>query len=76
MVQDTGYHTRRAFRAALVFFIGDKIVQERKLRMISHVDLTPYTDEKAMKILSNQWKFHDSTGTYWPAVLECYTLAE
>ena len=57
-----------------VALIDDKIVQERKLRMISHVDLTPYTDEKAMKILSNQWKFHDPTGVYWPVVLECYTL--
>ena len=27
-----------------------------------------------MKILSNQWKCHDPTGTYWPAVQECYTL--
>ena len=51
-----------------------KIVQERKLRMVSHVDLTTYSDEKAMKILSNQWKCHDPTGTYWPAVQECYTL--
>ena len=57
-----------------VALIDDKIVQARKLRMISHVDLTPYTDEKAMKTLSNQWKFHDPTGVYWPVVLECYTL--
>ena len=27
-----------------------------------------------MKILPNQWKFHDPTGVYWPVVLECYTL--
>ena len=37
-----------------VALIDDKIVRERKLRMISHADLTPYTDEKAMKMLSNQ----------------------
>ena len=42
--------------------------------MISHVDLTPYTDEKAMQTLSNEWKFHDPTSVYWPVVLECYTL--
>ena len=58
----------------VVALIDDKIVQARKLRMISHVDLTPYTDEKAMKTLSNQWKFHDPTSVYWPVVLECYTL--
>ena len=27
-----------------------------------------------MKILSAQWKYHAPTGTYWPAVQECYTL--
>jgi len=55
-------------------FVDDKIVQERKLRMVSHFDLLSYSDEKAMKILSAQWKYHDPTGTYWPAVHECYTL--
>ena len=58
----------------VVALIDDKIVQARKLRMISHVDLTPYTDEKAMKTLSNQWKFHDPTSVYWPVVLECYAV--
>ena len=58
----------------VVALIDDKIVQARKLRMISHDDLAPYTDEKAMKTLSNQWKFHDPTSVYWPVVLECYTL--
>jgi len=55
-------------------FVDDKIVQERGLRMVSHFDLLPYSDEKAMKILSAQWKYHDPAGTYWPTVYECYTL--
>ena len=55
-------------------FVDDKLVRERGLRMVSHFDLLSYSDEKAMKILSNQWKCHDPTGTYWPAVQECYTL--
>ena len=55
-------------------FVDDKIVQERKLRMVSHVDLLTYSDEKAMKLLADQWKCHDPTGTYWPAVHESYTL--
>ena len=58
----------------VVALIADEIVQARKLRMISHVDLAPYTDEKAMQTLSNQWSFHDPTSVYWPFVLECYNL--
>ena len=58
----------------VVALISDEIVQARKLRMISHVDLAPYTDEKAMQTLSSQWSFHDPTSVYWPFVLECYNL--
>ena len=52
-------------------FVDDKIVRERGLRMVSHSDLLPYSDEKAMQMLSAQWKQH--AGTYWTTVEECYT---
>ena len=55
-------------------FVDDKLVRERGLRMVSHFDLLPYSDEKAMKMLSTQWKYHDPAGTYWTTVEECYTL--
>jgi hypothetical protein len=42
--------------------------------MISHVDLLTYSDEKAMQLLADQWKYHDSTGTYWSAVHDSYNL--
>ena len=42
--------------------------------MISHFDLLPYTDDKAMKMLSTQWKYHDPAGIYWTIVNECFTL--
>ena len=58
----------------VIAVIDDKIVQARKLRMMSHDDLKPYTDDKMMKTLSNEWKFHDPTSVYWPVVLECYTM--
>ena len=51
-------------------FVDDKLVRERGLRMVSHFDLLPYTDEKAMKMLSTQWKYHDPAGTYWTTVEE------
>ena len=54
-------------------FVDDKVVRERGLRMVSHFDLLPYSDEKAIKMLSTQWKYHDPTGTYWTTVEECYT---
>ena len=53
-------------------FVDDKLVRERGL--VSHFDLLPYSDEKAMKMLSTQWKYHDPAGTYWTTVEECYTL--
>ena len=52
-------------------FVDDKIVRERGLRMVSHSDLLPYSDEKAMQTLSAQWKQH--AGTYWITVEKCYT---
>ena len=55
-------------------FVDHKLVRERGLRMVSHFDLLPYSDEKAMKMLSAQWKYHDPAGTYWTTVEECYTL--
>ena len=55
-------------------FVDDKLVRERGLRMVSHFDLLPYSDEKAMELLSTQWKYHDPAGTYWTTVEECYTL--
>ena len=55
-------------------FVDDKIVRARGLRMVSHSDLQPYSDEKAMQILSAQWHYHDPTGTYWTIVQQCYTL--
>ena len=55
-------------------FVDDKLVRERGLRMVSHFDLLPYNDEKAMKMLSTQWKYHDSAGAYWTTVEECYAL--
>ena len=42
--------------------------------MISHFDLLPYFDDKAMKMLSIQWKYHDPAGAYWTTVNECFTL--
>ena len=57
----------------VISVIDDKIVQARKLRMMSHDDLKPYTDDKMMKTLSNEWKFHDPTSVHWPFVLQCYT---
>ena len=55
-------------------FVDDKLVQERGLRMVSHFDLLPYSDEKAMKLLPAQWKYHDPAGAYWTTVYECYIL--
>ena len=55
-------------------FVDDKLVRERGLRMVSHFDLRRYSDEKAMKLLSTQWKYHDPANTYWTTVEECYTL--
>ena len=55
-------------------FVDDKFVRERGLCMVSHSDLLPYSDEKAMKMLSTQWKYHDPAGTYWTTAEECYTL--
>ena len=55
-------------------FVDDKLVRERGLRMVSHFDLLPYSDEKAMQMLSMQWKYHDPAGTYWTTVEKCYTL--
>ena len=55
-------------------FVDDKLVRERGLRMVPHSDLLPYTDEKAMKMLSTQWKYHGPAGNYWTTVEECYTL--
>ena len=49
-------------------FVDDKLVRERGLRVVSHFDLLPYTDAKAMKMLSTQWKYHDTAGTYWTTV--------
>ena len=46
-----------------VAFVDDKLVRKRGLRMISHFDLLPYSDDKAMKMLSTQWKHHDPAGT-------------
>ena len=57
-------------------FVDDTIVRERGLRMVSHFDLLPYSDEKAMKMLSTQWKYHDPSGAYWTTVEECYTSME
>ena len=54
-------------------FVDDKLVRERGLRMVSLSDLLPYSDEKAMKMLSTQWKYHDPSGTYWTTVEKCYT---
>ena len=53
--------------------IDDNVVQARKLRMVSHVDFKPYTDDAMMKTLSNEWEFHDPTSVHWPYVLQCYT---
>jgi hypothetical protein len=55
-------------------FVDDKLVRKRNLRMLSHYDLLPYSDDKAMKMLSVQWKYHDPAGTYWTTVNECFTL--
>ena len=55
-------------------FVDDNLVRERGLRMVSHFDLLPYSDEKAMKMLSTQWKYHDPVGAYWATVEECCTL--
>ena len=57
----------------VISVIDDKFVQARKLRMVSHDDLKPYTDDKMMKTLSNEWEFHDPTSVHWPFVLQCYT---
>ena len=57
-----------------VAFVDDKLVRKRGLRMISHFDLLPYFDDKAMKMLSIQWKYHDPAGAYWTTVNECFTL--
>ena len=57
-----------------VAFVDDKLVRQRGLRMISHFDLLPYTDDKAMKMLSTQWKYHDPAGIYWTVVNECFAL--
>ena len=42
--------------------------------MISHFDVLPYSDDKTMKMLSIQWKYHDPAGAYWTTVNECFTL--
>ena len=55
-------------------FVDNKLVRERGLRMVSHFDLLPYSDDKAMQMLSTQWKHHDPTATYWTTVEKCYTL--
>ena len=55
-------------------FVDDKLVRENGLRMISHSDLLPYSDGKAMKMLPTQWKYHDPTNSYWTKVEEFYTL--
>ena len=65
---------RKANGLPYAAFVDDKLVRERGLRMVSHFDLLPYSDEKAMKMLSTQWKYHDPAGTYWTTVEECYTL--
>ena len=57
----------------VISVIDDKVVQARKLRMVSHVDFKPYTDDEMMKTLSNEWEFHDPTSVHWPFVLQCYT---
>ena len=36
--------------------------------------MLPYSDEKAMGLLSTQWKYHDPANSYWTTVEECYTL--
>ena len=63
------HHTANGLPYAAV--VDDKIVRERGLRMVSHSDLLPYSDEKAMQTLSAQWKQH--AGTYWITVEKCYT---
>ena len=55
-------------------FVDDDTVRQRGLRMVSHFDLLPYTDDKAMKMLSAQWKYHDPGNTYWTTVEECFAL--
>ena len=55
-------------------FVDDKLVRERGLRVVSHFELFPYTDEKAMELLSTQWKHHNPVNWYWTTVEKCYTL--
>ena len=66
------HHTANGFPYAA--FVDDKLVRESGLRMVPHFDVLPYSDEKAMEMLSTQWKYHDPAGTYWTTVEECYTL--
>ena len=42
--------------------------------MASSFDLLPYTDDKAMEMLSAQWEYHDPGNTYWPTVEQYFAL--
>ena len=56
-----------------VALVNDNTVRQRGLRMELPFDLLPYTDDKAMKMLSAQWEHHDPGNTYWPTVEQCFT---
>ena len=57
-------------------FVDDKLVRERGLRMVSHFDLLPYSDEKAMQMLSTQWEHPDKAGRKGPGASGAPTWLE
>ena len=56
-----------------VALVDDNTVRQRGLRMGSPFDLLPYTDDKAMEMLTAQWEYHDPGNTYWPTAEQCFT---
>jgi hypothetical protein len=60
---EAGYLHHKVNGFPYAAFVDGNIVRQHGLRMVSHFDLLPYTDDKTMKMLSAHCKYHDPLRT-------------